>query len=232
MTMAPKSPEPVMMRRPEVLLLAVTAVLFLFYYFGRADTVGVGAMGRGWTPMTGPALPAPLHYALSVGLLGLIPLFLAWKLSGGTLHQLGLGLGDWRRGLLVLAAGLPLAVLAGWIASRDPAMRGVYPLDEALARSRFPAYAGLQLLYIGAWEVLFRGVLLFGLRGRWGDGGANALQTSLSVVAHFGRAVSETFSALPAGFVFGWVGLRVGSIWYVTLVHWVVGVSMEWFILF
>jgi membrane protease YdiL (CAAX protease family) len=49
------------------------------------------------------------------------------------------------------------------------------------------------------------------------------------LTAHFGRAIGETFAALPAGFVFGWVTLRVRSIWYIALIHWTVGVSLDWF---
>ena len=220
------------MRRPEILLLVVTLALLVFYYLGRVDTIGVYSESRGWTAMTLPPLSSPLHYLASAAVLGAVPLLFAWRLSGARLSQLGLGLGDWRRGLALLAFGIPLAVLAGWIASREPAMRAVYPLDPELARGNFLAYAVLQMLYIGAWEVLFRGVLLFGLRGIWTEHGANALQTSLSVVAHFGRAINETFSAFPAGVVFGWVTVRVGSIWYIAVIHWVVGVSMDWFITF
>ena len=231
MSLPNSSPPAVTMRRPEILLSVVTVVLLAFYYVGRADTIGVFSQGRGWIAMTAPPLGAPAHYVFSFVLLGAIPLVVAWRLTGARASGLGLGLGDWRRGFLLLAIGVPLAALAGWLASREPAMRAVYPLSEDLARDSFPAYAGLQLLYIGAWEVLFRGVLLFGLRGIWGEHPSNALQTSLSVVAHFGRAAYETFSALPAGFVFGWLGLRLGSIWYVAVIHWVVGVSMDWFIL-
>jgi len=127
--------------------------------------------------------------------------------------------------------GIPLAVLAGKIASNSPAMRAVYPLDPELTLGRFLPHAAKAFLYYGAWEVLFRGVLLFGLKDRLGEGMANALQTALSVTAHFGRPMDETFSALPAGVVFGWIGLRVGSVWYVGLIHWVLGMSMEVFIL-
>lgn len=74
-------------------------------------------------------------------------------------------------------------------------------------------------------------MLLFGLKGRIGAGPANALQTALSVVAHFGRPLTETFAAVPAGLLFGWVGLRVRSIWYIAIIHWLVGVSLDWFIL-
>jgi membrane protease YdiL (CAAX protease family) len=51
------------------------------------------------------------------------------------------------------------------------------------------------------------------------------------VVAHFGRAFDETLAALPAGLLFGWVDLQVGSVWYIAVIHWVVGVSLDWFIL-
>ncbi|MGQ0702042.1 MAG: lysostaphin resistance A-like protein, partial [Gemmatimonadales bacterium] len=153
------------------------------------------------------------------------------RLTGLSWRELGLGVGSWRWGVALVCIGAPLAVLAGRIGAGNAAMRAVYPLDAPFAEHRFALYAALQLLYFGAWEVLFRGVLLFGTRRRWGDAGANALQTALSVTAHFGRAMNETIAAFPAGLLFGWIGLRLNSIWYVALLHWLVGVSMDWFIL-
>ena len=112
-------------------------------------------------------------------------------------------------------------------------MRAVYPLTSKLrpAASSFVPHALRSFLYFGAWEVFFRGFVLFGLRGRLGDGPANAVQTALSVVAHFGRPLPETLSALPAGLLFGWIDLRLGSVWYVAVIHWTVGMSVDWFLL-
>jgi membrane protease YdiL (CAAX protease family) len=172
-----------------------------------------------------------VHFAAAALLLGILPVAAARVLTGLSLKELGLGLGNVRAGLLLLGAGAPLAILAGAIAAASPAMRAVYPLFPAAARQGFVTYAVVQFLYFGAWEVLFRGVLLFGLRPKLGDGSANALQTALSVTAHFGRAINETASALMAGPLFGWLDLKLGSIWYVAILHWLVGVSMDWFIL-
>jgi membrane protease YdiL (CAAX protease family) len=124
--------------------------------------------------------------------------------------------------------------MAGRIASGSPEMRVVYPLDGSLSPdvSRFALYSLVQLAYYFGWEVLFRGVLLFGTKDRWGFWGANVLQTALSVVAHFGRPLEETFSAFPAGLLFGAVAVRVGSVWPLVLLHWVVGMSMNAFIVF
>lgn len=218
-------------RDAELLVLAATLALMVFYYFTRGDVIGVFSPSRGWTPMTAGPLPALWHFAAASVLVGLFPVLVARRVTGLPVGRLGLGLGHWRRGIALLLVGVPLAVLAGKIAAASPAMRAVYPLDPSVPLADFGGYALGQLLYIGAWEALFRGVLLFGLRERLGDGGANVLQTALSVTAHFGRALNETAAALPAGLIFGWLTLRTRSIWYVAIIHWLVGVSMDWFIL-
>lgn len=213
-----------------VLIGTAAVALTLFYYWGRVDTVGVFSEARGWTPMTGTTLGVGAHAIVSALLLGLLPVVVARSILGCSLADLGLGLGDWRRGLLLIAAGAPVAVLIGWIGSLNPLMRAVYPLATSAPEGGFVPYALSLFLYFGAWEVLFRGVLLFGTYRAIGEWPANATQTALSTVAHFGRAASETGIALPAGILFGWINLRVGSLWYLAIVHWIVGVSMEWFI--
>jgi membrane protease YdiL (CAAX protease family) len=213
-----------------VLIGTAAVVLTVFYYFGRADAIGVYSAARGWTTMTGPALGVGMHAVVAALLLGGVPVLVARWALGYSLADLGLGLGNWRRGLVLLAAGLPLAVVAGWIGSTNPLMRAVYPLATAAPPGGVAPYALMLFLYFGAWEVLFRGVLLFGIRRTVGEWPANATQTAISTTAHFGRAINETGIALPAGVLFGWIDLRIGSIWYLAVVHWVVGVSMEWFI--
>ncbi len=217
-------------RRTQFLVLVAVVVLIAFHYLTRADTIGVFSPNRGWTPLTAQPLAPLVHFGVSALILGVVPLVLARQFTGLRLRDLGLGLGNWRRGLILLAIGIPSAVLAGKIGAATPVMRALYPLDPTLTGSGFVTYALVSFLYFGAWEVLFRGVLLFGLRDDLGEGTANVLQTALSVIAHFGRAVNETLAALPSGLVFGWADLRVGSIWYIAIVHWVVGVSMDYFV--
>jgi len=215
-------------------VLVATLSLFVFYYFLRADWIGVRSPAGGWYAMTRSPLPVPLHFLASGLVLGILPLLLARGLTGRSLAGLGLGRGNPRRSLLLVAVGLPLAVLAGRIASGSPDMQAVYPLESSLPPQvpRFVIYSLIQLAYYFGWEVLFRGVLLFGTKDRLGFWGANVLQTALSVVAHFGRPLEETFSAYPAGLLFGAVAVRTGSVWPLVLVHWVVGMSMNAFMVF
>jgi membrane protease YdiL (CAAX protease family) len=216
----------------EWLVAVCTAALVAFHYAARADSVGVHSAARGWSALTLPPLPHPLHFPAAALLLGAVPV-LAARLLGRLPGEVGLGAGNSRAGLAWLAFGWPLAVAAGKIGSLDPAMRSVYPLEPGLTAdaAAFATYAALQFLYFGAWEVMFRGVLLFGLAPRLGFGPANLIQTALSVTAHFGRAPGETLAALAAGPLFGWVSFRVGSVWPIAVVHWTVGVSLDWFIL-
>lgn len=215
-----------------VLLPVVGLLLFAFYYGARADAVvAVPAAGEG-VRVTGPALPVPLHYLASALLLGVIPAAMALLVTGKRPAELGLGAGRPRPGLAWLAVGLPLAVLGGRIGAGSAVMHAVYPLQPDLATlPDFVVHSLASLLYYGAWEVLFRGVLLLGLEDRLGGAGANGLQTALSVVAHFGRPATETFAALPAGLVFGSIALRTRSVWYVVAIHWTAAVSTDWFLL-
>ncbi len=224
---------PLSKRTSETLALVAVLALFAFYYLARADLIGSSSAVRGWFVHTGRPLTAAQHYLASALLLGILPVVVARWLCGLRLGELGLGLGRWRAGLALLLVGIPVALLAGKIGSAAPAMRAVYPLYPSVIGSLpgFASHALLQFLYYGSWEVLFRGVLLFGLKERLGPGTANVLQTALSVTAHFGRPLAETFSALPAGLVFGWLNLRVGSLWYVAIIHWLVGASLDWFVL-
>lgn len=219
--------------KTELLIVMTTLVLVIFYYLLRVDVIAAYSSERGTHPMTMAPLRPTAHFVGAALILAVVPVIIARVAFGMRLSELGLGPGRWRRGLAWLAIGIPLALLIGKIGSSDPGMRFVYPLDASMRPdvSGFVPYALQQFLYFGAWEVLFRGVLLFGLKDKIGAGAANALQTALSVVAHFGRPFTETFIGVPAGLVLGGVSLHVRSMWYIAIIHWLVGVSLDWFIL-
>jgi membrane protease YdiL (CAAX protease family) len=214
------------------LILLATVCLTQFYYWLRADRIGVGH-GDGWFAMTGGQLALPAHVLGAAVILGLVPVVFAVFSLKFRPVELGLGLGRPRRGLVWLALGVPVAILLAWLSAADPRMAAVYPLERSLVRESGPL-AGNALwlsLYYGAWELLFRGVLLFGLQRRWGFAQANVIQTALSVLAHFGRAYPETMAAIPAGLAFGGVARHTRSIWYVAIIHWTAGVAQDYWLL-
>jgi hypothetical protein len=150
-------------------------------------------------------------------------------------RSLGLRIGDWKTGLLIVAAGTPLLILSLIFGSRDPEMRRQYPFSkDALAGPvRFAMYeAGYVALYYLAWEFAFRGVVLFGLLAFLpqtvpGIAVAIMVQTFLSTVYHIGHPHAEVFGAFMLGLVAGAAAVVTGSILYGLLYHALVGVAND-----
>ncbi len=176
--------------------------------------------------------PAPLSFTLAFTLLGIIPFALATAF--GLRHSdLGLGWGNARLGLTIVAIATPFAILGGYVGAQDPAIQQVYPLDPTVttAAAVFAIHALLYLLYYVGVDFFFRGFLLFGLLPRLGPIASNLFQAGLTTLVHVGKPTTELMAAFPASLLFGYVTLRTGSIWYAVVGHWIVGVAMDWFIL-
>jgi membrane protease YdiL (CAAX protease family) len=149
------------------------------------------------------------------------------------LKEAGLSLGNWRRGLGIAAVGAPLAVLSGFIGSRDAELGRFYPFSKTACRSprSFIAFeAAYLLLYYVAWEFLYRGILFFPLIPAIGLIPALALQTIISTLHHAGHPQSEIFASLAGGFVFGLVAYFTGSFIYTIFLHALTGISTDTYI--
>lgn len=204
------------------------------WYLSRPDTLWLRRGAAEAFRVTGPALPAATAFTLTLVAMGVVPGLLARPVLGRSPFSLGLGLGDVRWILRILAFGLPAAVVAGWVGTGSSAMAAVYPLGGAVTRDPavFAMHAGFYLIYYLGFEYLFRGFLLLGTKDEIGPTAANLLQACLAMAFHFGKPGNEMLAAFPASLLFGWATLRTGSLWCALIVHWVVGVSLDWFMVF
>ena len=179
-----------------------------------------------------------VYFGAVFGLFLVIPVLIIIVLSSDPLSYLGgagLSLGNWRRGILIMAAGAPFAVLSGLIGSRDSKLSRFYPLSKLACRSpkSFIAFeAAYVLLYYPAWEFLYRGILFFPLIPAIGLVPALALQTTISTLHHAGHPQSEIMAAFAGGFIFGLIAYATGSIVYPFFLHALIGVSTDTFIYF
>lgn len=149
------------------------------------------------------------------------------------LKKAGLTLGNTGRGLIIAVAGAPLAVLSGYIGSRDDRLRRFYPFSKVACRSQrtFIAFeTAYVFLYYVSWEFLYRGILFFPLIPILGLVPALALQTIVSMLHHAGHPPSEIFASLAAGVVFGLIAYFTGSFLYTIFLHALTGVSTDTFI--
>ncbi|MCH8936810.1 MAG: CPBP family intramembrane metalloprotease [Gemmatimonadetes bacterium] len=171
-------------------------------------------------------------FLVSFTFLGIATALVAPRLVGRRVTALGLTIGNWKTGRWLLLAGMPVALLVGFLSADSPALAAEYPLGPVTrALGSFLPHALGYLVYYVGFEFFFRGFLLLGLQERLGARRANLLQSVLAVIIHAGKPISEVAGAFPGSLVFGWLTLRTGSIWYSVALHWLVGVSLDWYII-
>jgi membrane protease YdiL (CAAX protease family) len=204
----------------------------LFWTFARADAIGVRGHGGDWLVVSGPVLTGPAAFGLAFVILGIAPALLARPLLGRPASTLGLGVGDWRRGLPLLGLGVVVGAVIGYRSAMSPDLAAVYPLGgTTLAPAAFTVHALGYLLYYAGFEYHYRGFLLLGLREHLGAGPANLLQAGLATLVHLGKPPVELAAVIPASLLFGWIALRTRSIWYAVAIHGVVGIALDYFLL-
>jgi membrane protease YdiL (CAAX protease family) len=152
---------------------------------------------------------------------------------GETLEAVGWTFGRRGLGLALTLAGLPLAVLAGFVGSRDEGLRRFYPLAKAaFADARTFAWYEISyvVLYYLPYEFVFRGVLFLPLIPAIGLGPALAVQTAASTLLHIGHPGSEVLAAVVGGLAFGLVAYFTGSFFYTLVLHAVTGIGTDTFL--
>ncbi|MCP4290922.1 MAG: CPBP family intramembrane metalloprotease [bacterium] len=137
-------------------------------------------------------------------------------------------------GKTLLALVFIFAPLA-YNSSTLPAVQAEYPLPRILLedQSLLSVYfLALFFLYYVGWEFFFRGLLLFGLKDRYGAPAAILIQTVSSCLIHLGKPSAETLGSIPFGIVFGIIALRTKSLWPVIILHAALGILNDLFIIY
>lgn len=202
------------------LLLTLTACFITFHY--RCAPV---RLARYVGPDDeGGARAVYLSRTLGAFWLGLVPSLVLLGLRPTGPDAVGLTLPDPAAtgigALIILGLALPAVLLA----SRGPDFTEHYPpIRSAHWDGRRIALNGLTwLVYLVAYELFFRGILLYGLAARLDPWIAIAVTTLIYVLAHLHKPGGETAGTLPMGVVFAGVTLWSGSIWAAVLGHWVI----------
>lgn len=136
------------------------------------------------------------------------------------LKDYGLQLGDYKAGikltLIFLIVMLPLI----WFVSAKESFVQKYPHLHSARDSWnvFFIYESGMLIYMFAWEFIWRGFMLFGLKEKFGYY-AVLIQMIPFVILHNGKPELETFGAIAGGIALGILALRTKSFYYCVAVH-------------
>lgn len=143
-----------------------------------------------------------------------------------------------RTALIVCAIVYPLVIGSTWFSSAEPVLQSEYPLSKLIGSSvtLFALYQCSYFFYFFGYETFFRGYLQFGmLSNKPGTKEVVAIlliQTLVTTAFHTGKPGTEVWSAALFGPVLGYVAIRFNSIWYGMLIHFLMNVFMDFFILY
>jgi membrane protease YdiL (CAAX protease family) len=118
--------------------------------------------------------------------------------------------------------GLALLIIPmNYFNSRKPRHLAVYPTVRRTQWTlpQLANYACSWICYLTGYELMFRGILLFGLLPVLGPWLAIALNVVLYVLVHLPKSIEESVGALPLGLLLCLITLSTGTIWVAVLVH-------------
>lgn len=149
-----------------------------------------------------------------IGIL-IIKLLLKEKVS-----DYGLQIGDYKTGLKYSFIFLFVMIVLIWFVSASPAFAEKYPhLSDAKSNWNILLIYELgMLIYMFAWEFIWRGFTLFGLEKKFGYYSI-LIQMIPFVILHNGKPFLETFGAIFGGIALGILALRTRSFYYCVLTH-------------
>jgi len=173
-------------------------------------------------------IPGPLKNPLVAHLT--FPVLILLLLRMNPLRN-GLGIGNWRKGLWLSFLASIAVLLSCFLIARVPAMQFYYAAPRWGTGDTQSILLGewARLRTLIGWEFLFRGLLLFPLYHLFGPV-ANLIQATLCAVAHVHKPLVELYGSFPFALFLGYLARRSGSVWYGICVHWLLGFSLEFFI--
>jgi hypothetical protein len=163
------------------------------------------------------------------GLTGLVlPAFVLLVVFKLRPTEAGLGLGDWRLGLRLLALYVPVVAVGCWVLSSQESFRRKYPLFAGARDDweQFVIFELLFLLYWLGWEYLWRGFVLFGTRhtlGVW----AIFVQMLPFAALHAQKPAAEAYLSIVGALLLGAIVWRCRAFWIAVPFHSVQMLAMD-----
>ncbi len=150
----------------------------------------------------------------------ILPFFIIGVFLKEKITAFGLKLGDWRVGLKISVLLFLLMLPLIWIVSASPSFTAKYPHLLSLREvwSKFFIYEVGMLIYMFAWEFIWRGYMLFGLEEKFGYYSV-LIQMIPFLILHNGKPLPETFGAILGGIALGILAFRTRSFIYGVIVH-------------
>jgi hypothetical protein len=150
----------------------------------------------------------------------ILPVIIVKLVLKESLKDYGITAGDYKAGVKMTFLFLAIMIPIIWTVSASSEFADSYPLlyDTKLSWRVFIIFEAGLMLYLIAWEFIWRGFMLFGLKEKFGYYSV-LIQMIPFLILHNGKPAAETFSAILGGIALGILALRTGSFFYGIIIH-------------
>ncbi len=215
---------------PVVLVILLLTVGFVAYWF-LAESVVMRRWVMGNNEKSAPSARwVVCQKLLGVLFLGVIPLLVVLWVLPHSLTDYGLGFANSGTSLLWVF-GLAMVIFPLNIrAARRPQNLDYYPMIRS---TQWPPRLVLinsmaTIMYLFAYELLFRGILLSVCTAVLGVWPAIAINIALYSTTHLPKGPAETIGAIPFGLLVCYITLTTGTIWVAVVVHVILSLSNDY----
>jgi hypothetical protein len=158
----------------------------------------------------------------------LIPVLIIKSLFREKLKNYGINLKNLKGGMIVTLISAIIILPITYLVSLSSEFTNFYPMYSGLNENikTFLLYESFLLLFLFAWEFIWRGFMLFGLETKFGWY-AIFIQMIPFVILHNGKPVLETFSSIIGALLLGMLALRTRSMIYGFIIHAVIIISLD-----
>ncbi len=163
--------------------------------------------------------------------LGIIPLLVVLTTTDYSASDLGINLKHPLQSLTYIAVIGIMILLLNYFAGKNPERLKDYPQMRIAnwTKKILAINVTAWFLYLLAYEVLFRGVLLFLCYDTFGFWPAVSINIGLYATTHIPKGVGETFGTIPYGLVLCFITISTGSILVAFATHLIMALSNDLF---
>ena len=215
---------------PVVLVILLLTVGFVTYWF-LAESSAVRRWVTGADEKTASSARwVVCQKLLGVLFLGVIPLIVVLLTLPYSLYDYGLGFENIGASLLWVF-GLAMVIFPLNIrAARRPDNLDYYPMIRSphWTPRLVLINSTATFLYLLAYELMFRGILLSVCTAVLGVWPAIAINVALYSTTHLPKGPAETIGAIPFGLLVCYITLTTGTIWVAVVVHVILSLSNDY----
>lgn len=162
---------------------------------------------------------------------GIIPTLIITKICNFTLTDFGITSGISAESILWISLLTAFIIPLNYFNSKKPDNLAMYPQirKEKWSIALLIASSLSWIMYLLAYEMLFRGFLLFSSLNIFGYWPAILINTIIYSLVHYHKGPKEIFGAIPLGFILCILTIKTGNFWIAFITHIFLALSNEWF---